>query len=377
MKHSNQLLLIELLRKEGSCTRAELSRMTGLAGSSVTRLTQDLIDLGMLVTTSKQKRETVGRKGELVALNEKRAVSLVIDMGINETSLGIASLNGHIKLVKTLQTHKNFEELSKNLKPLIEKVLKSNELNMISISIPGTVTWGRAPSISLPYLNWFNRDLFELIPHGVDILVENEALLSMLAELKNSEDLKGIKNAAFVFAREGVSTGLMLGGNIVKSNGLPAGSFAHTTVDIHSKDICYCGNTGCWELYSGLNWPVSRYGADRLKGENLLEKFRDLLNKSKEENEAIDVLRNHAYNVAIGVANIANAINAQVIIIGGILTEVQLWYLDEIENVALSKVTSNIGQELRIRSTRFLRVPSSLVGAAENAITHFLETNMG
>lgn len=376
MKRSNQSLLIDLLKRNGPTTKAELSRMAGLAGSTVTRLVQDLISEGILVNTTKQRRESVGRKGDLVSLNGKKSIAVVVDVGINESTIGIAYLNGNVRVIKTFPTTRDFKELTKMLGLEIEEILHRNNLDIVSMSIPGIVDREKRPTVYVPSMKWFNQDFSTFVPSDTTLLIENEALLSMLAEFKNSEDLSGIENAAFIFAREGISTGIMLGGRIIKTNGRATGSFAHTTVDINSRESCYCGNTGCWELFASVNWPINKYGEQRLAGNNPLEKFRDLLAKSREETEANEILRIHARNIAVGAANIANAINAQLLIVGGILTEVQRWYLDEIENTTISRVIAYTAKDLRIRSTRFLRIPSSLVGAAENAAICYLENRL-
>ncbi len=371
MKTGNKRNLVELLIATGPKTRASLSRESGLAPSAVTRLTRELMNDGIISVIQFEEKSEPGRKGEVLSLSEK-PIAAVFDIGVTKTSLGVAFLNGKIDVVSHFNTPQLPEDFFKVALEKVNAMRNVYDFEMVSFSVPGIVNCDRKEIILAPNLGWYNVRIDDLFDGNFDILADNEANLSMLAEARYAADLANVDNAVFVIVREGVGTGVMIGGKVVRGESFSAGEFGHMIVSIDSEERCHCGNKGCWELYASIRWANQKYGL--LNGNNHIDKFEELLSMAKQDDEkAKAILYVHAYNVAVGITNIVNGVNPEIVIIGGSLSSAPDWYFARVNEIVKTRALKMATTKLKIRPTIFAEPSSNLVGAAVYAIEKYLD----
>ncbi len=371
MKTGNKRNLIELLVKTGPKTRANLSRESGLAPSAVTRLIRELMEDGIISVIQYEEKSEPGRKGEVLSLTEK-PVAAVFDIGVTKTSIGIAFLNGKVDVVSQFNTPRSPEQFFELALKKVNAMRNVYDFQIVSFSVPGIVNCEEKEIILAPNLEWYKVRIGRLFDGDFEILADNEANLSMLAEARYAADLVGVRNAVFVIVREGVGTGVMIDGKVVRGGDFSAGEFGHMIVSIDSETPCHCGNKGCWELFASIRWANQRYGL--LNGNNHIDKFDELLNVAKQNDErAKAILMDHAYNVAVGVTNIVNGLNPEVVIVGGSLSTAPAWYFSRIDEIVKSRALKMATKNLKIRPTIFTDLSSNLIGAAVYAIERYLD----
>lgn len=371
MKIGNKRNLIELLMASGPRTRASLSRESGLAPSAVTRLIRELMEDGIISVIQFEEKSEPGRKGEVLSLSEK-PVAAIFDIGVTKTSLGVAFLNGKVDTVSCFNTPETPQDFFRSAKEKVNIMRSVYDFQMVSFSVPGIVSCEKKEIVLAPNLGWYNVKIDELFNGNFDILADNEANLSMLAEARYAKDLTDVSNAVFVIVREGVGTGVMIDGRVTRGNSFSVGEFGHMVVSIDSEQSCHCGNKGCWELYASIRWANQKYGF--LNGNNHIDKFEELLSMAKLGDErAKSVLEDHAYNVAVGITNIVNGLNPEYVIIGGSLSSAPDWYFTRVNEVVKSRALKMATRDLKIRPTIFTEPSSNLVGAAVYAIERYLD----
>ena len=114
-----------------------------------------------------------------------------------------------------------------------------------------------------------------------------------------------------------------------------------------------------------------------LDGETQIDKFETLLRLAKDGTQkAIDILNAHAVNVGVGIANIVNAINPDVVIIGGALSDAPEQYFKKVEEETKKRALRMATSNLVIRPTTFKSPSSNLVGASFFAIERFLDETL-
>jgi glucokinase len=130
----------------------------------------------------------------------------------------------------------------------------------------------------------------------------------------------------------GIGGGIVAGGELQHGAAGFAGEPGHMVVDPHGPP-CPCGRRGCWERYasgSGLG-RLARDAAyagqaevvlalaggdpEDVRGEHVTTAAAD------GDAEAIAVLRDFAWWVALGVSNLENLLDPEVVVIGGGLAE--------------------------------------------------------
>ncbi len=142
----------------------------------------------------------------------------------------------------------------------------------------------------------------------------------------------GAADVVMVTLGTGIGGGIVSGGRLVEGARRFAGEWGHMIVDPHGPP-CPCGQRGCWERYAsgealgrlgrdaavagrapGL---VARAGGDpeAVRGEHVTA------GAAAGEPDAREVLAELAWWLALGVANLVNAFDPEVVVVGGGLVE--------------------------------------------------------
>jgi len=368
IKVLNKQNILKLIHDNHPISRAEISEITDLTPSSVTRLTKELIDEGYVKERGTIGKNSPGRRRTLLDLNKDASISLVFDLGVNVTTFGLGYFNGKVSLSGSFETPRRPEDFFAKVEEIYLRLKKEYRITRISLSIPGMVNMLENRILLAPNLCWQDVLINDLLDVDVPVLADNEANLSMMAEKYHSKDLKEVKEAVFIVIREGVGTGVLLDGKIYRGSSFTAGEAGHMTVDIHSDKKCHCSNKGCWELVTSINWAIENYRGE-LQGKNAIEKFASL--KKKTGNKKF--FEEFAKNIAVGIVNIVNVLNPQLIILGGEVQDLGEYFFNSIESEVKRRALRDAVKQLKIRPTIFETVSSNLVGAAILAIEDIIE----
>ena len=367
MREKNTQMLINLLKENGPMSKAALSRKTNLAASSVTRLTQELFDDSILSLVDKEKTESAGRKGDLIYLNVKKSVSLIISFNVDKIIFDVSYLDGSFREIRTVDYEKT-EGFEKVISDVLDDIFSSNKIGIILLLEPSNLSLRSDLSLDI-MLSLVRKIFFDKFKKEIKIKILDQGILALIAEMNLSKDLSVDNNIGYVLINEKVNTGLFLNGQVIKKNGYGY-SFGHTTIDIKSKKLCECGNRGCWELYAGVNWLLNEYYGDKIKDEEKFQKYIKLLNKANQESKANELLRKYAYNIAVGIINMVNSLGLDAVVVGGYIYNVQPWVINEIEQIVLSRA---IKDNIRIRSSKISPAKVCRYGASFYAIDLFFD----
>ncbi|MFN8039231.1 MAG: ROK family protein [Acidimicrobiales bacterium] len=166
---------------------------------------------------------------------------------------------------------------------------------------------------------------------GRPIVVDNDANCAAWAEHELGA-AAGAATSVLVTLGTGIGGGLVVDGVVQRGAFGFAGEPGHMLVDPHGPP-CPCGRRGCWERFasgSGLgrlardaaaagraDAIVERAGGDAeaVRGEHVTDAARD------GDEEAQQVLAEFAWWVAVGVANLVDLLDPEVVVVGGGLVE--------------------------------------------------------
>ena len=82
---------------------------------------------------------------------------------------------------------------------------------------------------------------------GLDVELENAANACVLAEVW-FDRVHECRNLVVVTVSEGIGTGILANGALVRGLNGMAGEFGHVPVD-PAGPVCGCGSRGCWEVF--------------------------------------------------------------------------------------------------------------------------------
>src|SRR5689334_12273547 len=194
-----------------------------------------------------------------------------------------------------------------------------------SIMVPGTVDNKNATVVQAPNLpSLTNYSLKTVLEErlGWPVLLENDANAAAVGEMWLGA-ARGCQDVVSVTLGTGVGGGVILAGELWRGAHGSAGEIGHTTVDPFSGLKCKCGNIGCLELFASATaivrmtreslslFPESSLKTGELTAERVYEAGR------AGDELAIAVFKRFGMYLGIGIANIINLIDVQIIVISG------------------------------------------------------------
>lgn len=194
-----------------------------------------------------------------------------------------------------------------------------------SIVVPGMVDNGNARVVQAPNLpSLTNFPLKSVLEErlGWPVLLENDANAAAVGEMWLGA-ARGCRDVIGVTLGTGVGGGVILDGELWRGAHGSAGELGHATVDPFSGLKCKCGNTGCLELFASATAIVrmtreglprflqSELNNEELTAERIYEAGR------RGDELALSVFRKFGAYLAIGLANLINIVDPEIIVIAG------------------------------------------------------------
>jgi glucokinase-like ROK family protein len=197
----------------------------------------------------------------------------------------------------------------------------------LGIGLPGHIDGKKGVVRYSSILGWENVPLKRILQEKlkIPVLIENDVNTLTIAE-KCFGVGKEIDNFICITIGRGIGSGIVVEGEFYRGHLGAAGEFGHIKV---KKDgpLCECGSRGCLESISSEPAIIRRTteairSGEKSSLENILEKRKlnimDVIKAAKEG----DKLSKRIYHEAgmylgIGIANLTNLLNPQLIIISG------------------------------------------------------------
>ena len=175
------------------------------------------------------------------------------------------------------------------------------------------------------------RRALEAARPGIRVVVDNDATCAVWAETRRGA-AAGLSNVLLVTIGTGIGGGIVSDGRIMRGANGFAGEIGHVMVESDGL-MCTCGQRGCWERYasgSGLGW-MAREAAQAGRGERMVELAGGdpesvrgehvTAAASEGDADATAVVDRFAWWVAVGLANLANILDPELIVLGGGIIE--------------------------------------------------------
>lgn len=175
-------------------------------------------------------------------------------------------------------------------------------------------------SIMFPRAISLSRDL-------KTVYLDNDANCAALGEAKAGAG-KGVNSFVAVTLGTGVGSGIVIDGKIVTGVNDAAGEMGHMVI-VADGEPCTCGRRGCWESYSSATalirqtkdamrhdpytvmWDLVDNNISRVSGRTSFDAMR------AGDETAKKVVNQYIFYLAVGITNIVNALQPDMICIGG------------------------------------------------------------
>jgi glucokinase len=142
---------------------------------------------------------------------------------------------------------------------------------------------------------------------GIPVAVDNDATCAAVAEWRVGA-ARGCRDALVVTLGTGIGGGAIVDGRVARGHNGYAAEFGHMVVE-RNGSRCPCGRRGCWEEYAS-GGGLSRF-AGGIASEQVVEGF------VARDEASVRVVGEFADWVAIGLHNLVNIHDPELIVLGG------------------------------------------------------------
>ena len=367
MRKINVTLITDAIMEARCISRSELAKRLGLALPTVMRIVDGLIAEGSVVEVG-QGNSSGGRKPTMLEMNEDHVYYIGACI---QRKLKVVLANAVGVIIARFECLFHYQNLDANIQ---DQVLMGIEAVVEQAGVPrGKIC---CIGIGTPGSNFKHTDMVEQYPFGkwADFEVdtwrrsgllpfptecENIPKLGALAELRFGSG-RTVRNFIYIYADFGIGASIVADGELYMGSGGVAGEFGHMVIDRNGQ-TCYCGNHGCVEMYASSVAILNRtrdameHNRMTLNGVSLASRlqFSDALEALEQGNPAVRAIFEEAgAALGVGMANLINLFNPEMIIIGGELSDCAC-YVQAAREAALAGVFLHRAEQVEI-------VPSKL-----------------
>lgn len=383
----NRALVIQYLRKNGICSRAQISKAMGLTGASISKIISAMIDACIVQETGFIDGEK-GRRSVGIALNVDTYKVIGIKLSRRSYSMGVFDIGGnqYETLTRAIDMDVSLGQVAEQMLEVAHGYLDAHkDIYCVGMSVPGPfnvrtseilMTTEMQGWVDIPLKRYFDHQL------PVPIFFEHDANAGALAEwwLCNHSE-KGYHTMAHLLLSEGVGAGIIYKGNVFRGSRGIAGEIGH--VSIHAGgERCMCGNYGCLELYcSALAFAKQAQKAATMHPNSILSLAKKLTAEEvfvaarQGDDLASSLVRNVGRYIGYGVVNLVHAYDPDVVVLSNIMTGGGELMLQSIRETVHERVFAGLRDKVNIQYSQY-EGDLILYGGAAVAIDRFLNNPM-
>ena len=320
-------------------------------------------------------------------------LSLGVDLGGSKILTAVANSQGNI-----LSRDHSVTPATKGPEAVIQAILESAgraleqagtataELSAVGVGAPGISNPETGVVFTSPNLpGWNNVPLRKIIERefGKKTFLINDANAAALAELYFGAG-RGARNLIYITISTGIGGGIIISGELYSGACGTAGEIGHMTIDDNGP-LCNCGNTGCWEMLAS-GTALAREAKHRIEegtrtsildyaGGDVDKVTAQVIHTAAEHGDALarEIIAQTGYYIGVGLANLINIFNPELIVIGGGLSNIGDMLLGPAFKVAGEKAFKEAYQAVRFAPAELGR-DSGVLGAAAFALRELKRT---
>ncbi|MBB4955194.1 putative NBD/HSP70 family sugar kinase [Agrobacterium vitis] len=310
---------MEILLHEGSTSRADLAKKTGLSKQTMSEVIRTLEESGW-VRVKGVVSGKVGRSAVTYEVVPDAGCVIGIDLGANTIRIAIVDIVGNI--VQEIETgcdgHAG-EDLLQHVRNLVDANLKKakiphSKVLLAAVATPGVIdpetgTLSLAPNMA----EIGNLDMVKKLQEILrcDVVIENDVNAAVIGESWKGSGI-GLETVALISLGTGIGLGTLVNGKLMRGAKGAAGEISYLPFGAdpyHGESL----ERGALECAISARGIVERYGVEQ----NGLT-ARDILERAQQgELQALDTVRETARLGALLITAVDAILDPQKIILGG------------------------------------------------------------
>ncbi len=252
VKQLNSAAVYRLIDLQGPISRIQVADVSQLAPASVTKITRQLLERGLIKEVA-QQASTGGRRAISLTTESAAFHSIAIRLGRDSIEMTLYDLSGKYIAGMAVQfSYDDQDALLSGLMKYIHQFIADNEnvmkeLVAFGITLPGLIDPEKGIIEYMPHIEVDNFPLADIITDtfGVSCFVGNDIRGLALAEHYFGAS-RDCKDSILVSVHHGTGAGIIVNGQVFLGFNRNVGEIGHIQID-PLGDKCQCGNFGCLE----------------------------------------------------------------------------------------------------------------------------------
>ena len=332
----NRRLVVHLLREHGPLSRRQLAQRTGLRSSSLTYITRDLLDRGVIRTRGKLDRPGVGKKQVLLELDPD--LGWVLGVGVEGDSAALVMLDCQGRVIDRdrMPLREPFDLMPQMLKARVDAWLArhgrpAGRLLGLGLGMPAVIDPDRGVVLRSTRFQLENDPLGERLVQAFDtpVFLDNDSNFAALAESRQGQ-ARGVADFVYFLVNSNER------GDRYAVHGLGSSLFVNGA------------------LYRGAHFGAGEI--DRLlEGENAeAVNAAELLAIASPEGELTDPLRHLGDRLADILAVIVDLLDSSLIVIGGNLGLSNRRLIEHMQGRLNERIVPVPRRDVAVRTSQFM-----------------------
>lgn len=343
-RETGRLHVLKAIRKAEEIARIDIAKMTDFSPATVTSITSELISAGLIEEVAADETKRDSKRGRpRVALKIRGEAHIIAGIKVANRTATVALMDFVGNILSELKTSLPHSQLSgedmcsficNSLQAAVSEAgMTLNDLSGVGVGVAGIIDAPRGFVYWSPSMTERNVNLRDLIEAKVDlpVFIDNDANLVAKAEQLFGMG-KSYRDFIVVTIEHGVGMGIVIDGQLYRGTRGCGAEFGHTKVHMNGA-LCRCGQRGCLEAYVA-DYAILRE-ANIVGAVPELDDFDNKIEHLFERAKAGDPLAKSIFQragdmFAMGLANIINIFDPELVILSGERMQFDYLYADEV-----------------------------------------------
>ncbi|MBA2766457.1 MAG: ROK family protein [Solirubrobacterales bacterium] len=274
-----------------------------------------------------------------------------VDVGGTKTAV-VALEGGVLSEIDTTPTPTDSTEAL--LDHLAERIRAQGPADAVGVAVPSVIDWAAGAarfSVNIPLAGVALRSELGGRLDGMAVHVDNDATCAALAEALGDDGTPLVQHLVMVTVGTGVGGGLVIGGRVYRGATGAAAELGHMIVAADLRDGAPRAHR--FPHPDSLEEAASGGALGALAGERGLGDGRAAVEAARRgEQAAIEVLRIAGERLGVGIANLINVLDPDVVAVGGGVSQAGDLLLEPARAAARRLVLTGVGTRTEIRAAR-------------------------
>ncbi len=349
VREINLSIILSTLPDRAPISRAKLAAVTGLNKGTVSSLIRELLEARFVHEIGLGKADGGGRPAIMLELNPRAGCLIGAEVGPDFISIVLTNF-----AAKTLWRHREgttylsrHEDILKRVVTMIQDALARAEhdnqrvlgLGLGISGLPNLQSGVLLSSLVSSQREILFRNTLER-EFSFPVYVDKAATLAVIGETYWGA-ARGRQNVLYFSSGQILDVAIVSNGHVLPRAHSLAGEVGHMTIDVDGP-TCHCGNRGCWEVFASESAVIRRVRQaiadckttlliELTQGNSDALTILEVVQAARaNDSVAVDALKETGRYIGIGLVNLINAFNPEVIVVGGSLSLASDFLLPEV-----------------------------------------------